>query len=375
MKVAIIHDWLTTRRGGERCLEVFCELFPDADLFALLHIPGACSEKIEKMKIHTSFIQHFPFLAEKYRSYLPFFPFAIERFNLKGYDLIISSSHCAAKGIIPPPDALHICYIYTPMRYIWDMFDEYFGEEKVGATARNLISSISSFLRVWDVSSSSRVDHFIAISNHVRKRVEKYYRRNAEVLYPPVDTNFFQPAGDKGDYYLIVSGLVPYKRVELAIESSNQLNLPLVIIGSGPEEARLRGLARHTGIKFLGYQDDQALRQYYRGCRALIFPGEEDFGIVPVEAMACGRPVIAYGRGGALETVIPPGSNNHPTGIFFKEQHTRSLTEAIRDFEKIENEFNPQAIRAHAENFDRELFKKKFHEIVDGCLQESREGK
>jgi len=375
MKVAIIHDWLTTSRGGEKCLEVFCELFPDADIYTLLHIPGACSGKIEKMKIHTSFIQRFPFLAEKYRSYLPFFPFAIERFNLKGYDLVISSSHCVAKGIIPPPDALHICYIYTPMRYIWDMFDDYFGEEKTGTTARNLISSISSFLRVWDVSSSSRVDRFIAISNHVRKRVEKYYRREAEILYPPADTRFFEPGGEKGDYFLVVSSLVPYKRVELAVEACNRLQRPLLVIGAGPEGKRLRSLARFSGIKFLGHQGDEALKRYYQSCRALIFPGEEDFGIVPVEAMACGRPVIAYGRGGALETVISPGSGRPITGIHFMEQDTESLIKAIGEFEKMEKEFNPAAIRGHAQSFDRDQFKQKLDGLIRKFLGQWQEGK
>jgi len=373
MKVAIVHDWLTTMRGGERCLEVFCELFPEADLYTLLHIPGACSEKIEKRNLHTSFIQQLPFYASKYRSYLPLFPFAIERFNLKEYDLVLSSSHCVAKGVIPGPNALHICYIYTPMRYIWDMFDEYFSEEKVGKLQRNLIQSIATFLRAWDVSSSDRVDHFISISRHVQKRVQKYYRRDSEILYPPVDTKFFQPGAQKEGYYLIAGGLVPYKRVELAVEAFNRLQEPLVIIGAGPEGERLRKMAGFPGIKFLGYQSNESLRRYYQSCRALIFPGEEDFGIVPVEAMACGRPVIAYGRGGALETVIPRGSDQPPTGLFFKEQNVESLTEAIKEFEKMEKEFNPQAIRGHAESFERQLFKERFQELVNKYLREMKE--
>jgi len=375
MKVAVVHDWLTSMRGGEKCLEIFCELFPDADLYTLLHIPGACSDKIERMKIHTSFIQRLPFAAKRYRNYLPLFPGAIERFNFRSYELIISSSHCVAKGIIPPPDSLHICYIHTPMRYIWDMFDDYFFKDRVGAVKRNLISQIATWLRTWDAASSSRVDHFIANSRHTQKRVWKYYRREAQVIYPPVDTSFFQPGGEKQDYYLMVSALVPYKRFDLAIDAFNQLKRPLVIIGGGPEEKRLRGLARFSGIKFLGRQDDETLRKHYQGCRALVFPGEEDFGIVPVEAMACGRPVIAYARGGLLETVIPFNASSHPTGIFFGEQNPKSLSDAVMNFEKREDEFKPEAIRAQAEKFDRGIFKEKISELVERLVPAAGEGK
>jgi len=363
MKVAIVYDWLTQMRGGERCLEVFCELFPQADLYTLLHIPGACSETIERMKIHASFIQKMPYAYSKYRSYLPLFPFAIERFNLKDYELVFSSSHCVAKGVIPGPEATHICYIYTPMRYIWDMFDEYFSEEKVGRVQRGMIQSVATFLRTWDAASSDRVDHFIAISRHVQKRVMKYYRRDSQLLHPPVDTSFFQPGGQAKDYYLTVSGLVPYKRIELAIHACNQLKRNLLIIGTGPEASRLARLARHPGIRFLGYQDQEALRKYYQECRALIFPGEEDFGIAPVEAMSCGRPVIAYGRGGALDTV-ETGESGNPTGVLFQEQSTQALVQAILEFEKSAKEFNPQALRSHAQTFDRSLFKSRLDAMI-----------
>jgi len=374
MRTAIIHDWLTCMRGAEKCLEVFCELFPQADIYTLLHIPGACSDQIESMNIHTSFIQHLPLSASKYRNYLPLFPLAIERFKLKDYQLIISSSHCAAKGIIPPPEALHICYIHTPMRYIWDMFDEYFGADRTGFIKRALIAQFAVRLRVWDAAASNRVDHFLANSHHVRNRVWKYYRREASVVYPPVDTKFFQPAAGKGDYYLMVSGLVPYKRIDLAIQAFNELKRPLLIIGSGPEEKRLAGLDRFSGIEFMGRLNNEALKKYYQGCRALVFPGEEDFGIVPVEAMACGRPVIAYGRGGALETVIPPGKDHPPTGILFEEQNPDSLIKAVKEFEQREQEFDPGAIRGHAEKFDREIFKQKFQESVKRHLQEMIKG-
>ena len=370
MKTAIVHDWLVGMRGGEKCLEVFCELFPEADLYTLIHISGSCSPTIEKMNIHTSFIQGLPLSSTKYRNYLPLFPFAIESFDLKNYDLVISSSHCVAKGIIPPPDALHICYIHTPMRYIWDMFNEYFSKERVGQWTRIFISSVATFLRLWDVSSAKRVDYFIANSRHVQNRIWKYYRRKAIILNPPVNTTFFRPGKEIEDYYLIVSSLVPYKKTDIAIKTFNELKRPLIIIGKGPEEKYLRKLVKFSGIKFLGYQDNETVKKYYQKCRALIFPGEEDFGIVPLEAMACGRPVIAYGRGGALETIIPPNRDLPPTGILFSEQTPQALAHAVEEFEKIEKEFNINFIRAHSEKFSRERFKKDFENLVKFLLKE-----
>ena len=298
MKVAIIHDWLTGMRGGEKVLEAFCELFPQAHVYTLLHLPRTVSPSIEALPIHTSFIQNLPFSKKGYRRYLPLFPMAIERFDLKGYDLILSCSHCVAKGIVPPPDALHISYLLTPMRYAWDMFGEYFGAKK-----SRLIPFFIHYLRMWDVTSSQRVDDFLAISKHVQRRIMKYYRRDAEVIYPPVDTRRFKPGTKKGDFFLIVSSLVSYKAVDVAVEAFNRLGYPLRIIGSGPEEQRLRAMAR-SNVAFLGWQRDEVVAEAYSRCRALIFPGEEDFGIVPLEAMASGRPVIAFGRGGALETIV-----------------------------------------------------------------------
>ena len=292
MKVAIIHDWLTGMRGGERCLEIFCELFPEADLYTLLHIPGSVSPIIERMAIKTSFIQNLPFSKKGYRKYLPLFPMAIESFNLKGYDLILSCSHCVAKGIIPSPDTLHVSYVLTPMRYAWDMYGEYFGENR-----NRMIPFFIHYLRMWDVTSSQRVDHFLCISKHVENRIKKFYRREAEVIHPPVEIKRFRLQRRKEDFFLIVSSFAPYKRIDLAIEAFNRLGYPLKIIGSGPEEKRLRAMAR-SNIEFLGWLPDEGVAECYSKCRALIFPGEEDFGIVPLEAMACGKPVIAYGRGG-----------------------------------------------------------------------------
>src|SRR3990172_2447787 len=325
MKVAIIHDWLTGMRGGEKCLEVFCEIFPDADLYTLIHIPGSVSRVIENRNIKTSFIQKMLGAIKHYRFYLPLFPLAIESFNLKGYDLIISSSHCVAKGIIPPQSVVNICYIYTPMRYVWDLYEDYFNKERTGWFFRKAIRIFAHYLRMWDFTSSGRVDYFAAISNHVVKRIKKYYRRNAEVIYPPVDCDKFSLSEKAEDFYLIVSAFAPYKRIDIAIEAFNRLGLGLKIIGEGQDEKNLMRIARQN-IEFLGWQDDNTLKEYYSKCKALIFPGEEDFGIVPVEAMASGRPVIAYGKGGAVETVIPLNawtrgdnqkSEEKPTGIFF----------------------------------------------------------
>ncbi len=358
MKVALVHDWLTGMRGGERVLEIFCELFPEAPIYTLLHIPGSTSPIIETRTIHTSFIGKLPFSKQRYRTYLPLFPIAIEHFNLKGYDLVISLSHCVAKGILPPPDAFHLSYLFTPMRYAWDMFEDYFGKR-----GNRLISGVMHYLRMWDITSSHRVDHFLCISRHVAKRIDKYYRREAEVIHPPIDTKWFKMAYRRDDFFLIVSNLSPYKRIDIAIEAFNRLNYPLIIIGSGPEAKKLQTKAR-ANIRFLGWQKDDVVVDHYSRCRALIFPGEEDFGIVPLEAMASGRPVIAYGRGGVLETVCSydqqgTTEKRGPTGLFFGEPNPDSLTGAVNLFLKIEKEFDPAEIRKHALQWDREIFKEK----------------
>jgi len=363
MKVAIIHDWLTGMRGGERCLEIFCELFPEADLYTLLHIPGSVSPTIEKMGIKTSFIQNLPFSKKGYRKYLPLFPMAIESFNLKGYDLILSCSHCVAKGIIPSPDALHISYVLTPMRYAWDMYGEYFGENR-----NRMILFFIHYLRMWDVTSSQRVDHFLCISKHVENRIKKFYRREAEVIHPPVEIKRFRLQDRKENFFLIVSSFAPYKKIDLAIEAFNRLGYRLKIIGSGPEEKRLRSMAG-SHVEFLGWLPDEVIADCYSKCRALIFPGEEDFGIVPLEAMACGKPVIAYGRGGTLETIISydqRGSvkGDTPTGLFFYEQNIDSLINAVEQFGRIEREFDPVAIRNHTLKWDTEIFKEKIKKNI-----------
>ncbi len=353
-----MHDWLTGMRGGERCLEVFSELFPDADLFTLLHVPGSVSPAIERRRITTSFIQRLPGAAERYRSLLPLFPFAIQRFDLRGYDLVLSSSHCVAKGARIPKGALHLSYCFTPMRYVWDRYDDYFG---AGASfpVRLLMPPVAAALRRWDRATAAGVHHFIAISGFVAERIARCYRREAEVIYPPVDCQRFRLSEDLGEFYLVVSALTAYKRVDLAVQAANRLGVRLVVAGSGPEEARLRAQAGPT-VEFLGWRSDAEVAELYARCRALLFPGVEDFGIAPLEAMASGRPVIAFGRGGVLETVVPwDRGTDPPTGLFFFEQTVDALSEAVRRFEANAHRFDPKALRARAEAFDRPLFKER----------------
>jgi len=373
MKIAIVHDWLTGMRGGERCLEVFSELFPDADLFTLLHIKGSVSESIEKMHIQTSFLQHLPFVKGKYRCYLPLCPSAIECLNVKRYDLLLSISHCAAKGVIPGPNALHISYILTPMRYAWDMYHEYFGNKYAGRLKKPFVGILAHYLRLWDITANNRVDHFICISDHVAKRIKKYYRRDAEVIHPPVDIKRFSIANKTDDFYLVVSAFAPYKRLDIAIQAFNQLKKRLLIIGKGQEEKRLKSIA-HSNIEFLGWQPDEVVAEYFSRCKAFIFPGEEDFGITPLEAMASGRPVIAYGEGGVLETVIPLELSNsdsryNPSGVFFYEQSVGALIEAVKTFESNQGYFDSKKLRDHAKKWNRSMFKEKIRASIEKKLE------
>jgi glycosyltransferase involved in cell wall biosynthesis len=353
-RVAIVHEWLTSMRGGEKCVEALCEIFPGAEIFTLLHVKDSCSTVIERMPIHTSFVQRLPFAKRYYRHYLPLFPMAIERFDLDDFDLVISSNHCVAKGVRVSPKTLHICYCYTPMRYIWGLYDEYFGKDRAGVFTRLGMRLFLNYLRHWDVRTASNPNHFVAISEHIRERIKNTYNRDADVIFPPVNTSHFHHTTDIDDYFLIVSAFVPYKRIDLAIEAFNQLGERLIIVGDGPDVQRLRVIARKN-IEFVGWQPDEKLTEYYARCRAVIFPGEEDFGIVPVEAMASGRPVIAYAKGGALETVVR--SNQLKTGVLFDDQTVESLIGAVRLFEQ--EKFDSAALRSFALSFDREVYKER----------------
>jgi len=357
--VAIVHEWFTSMRGGEKCVEALCEVFPDATLFALLHKKGSVSPVIERMPIRTSWIQHLPFAAERYRHYLPLFPAAVRSFNMRGFDLVISSHHCVAKGVATDPQTLHVCYCYTPMRYIWSQYDEYFSPQRAGLVTRIGMRLAVKPLRAWDVRTAVHPHHFIAISENVRQRIRAIYGRASDVIYPPVDTKALSVSSQNDGFALIVSALVPYKRVDLAVETFHHLGKRLVVIGDGPDLPRLRAMGGPT-VEFLGWKSDEVVRDHFARCSCVVFPGEEDFGIVPVEAMACGKPVIAFARGGALETVLETPELR--TGVLFHEQTREALSAAVEKAERMQ--FDPEALRAFALRFDRDLYKQRMETYI-----------
>ena len=372
LRVILVHDWLTGMRGGEKVLEAFCRRWPDADLYTLLHRPGSVSADIEQLKIRTSFLQWLPAVHRYYRYTLPLMPWAVN-WRLPACDLVVSSSHCVAKGVTVPAGVPHVCYCHTPMRYAWTIRSQYFGDTK--ASLKGWVRDrILDRLREWDRRSAAGVTHFIANSRAVQTRIKECYGRSSVVIHPPVNTDFYSPiALPREDYYLLFSAFAPYKRLDLAIEACNRLKTRLVVIGSGQEEKKLRRLAGPT-ITFLGYQPDEAVRDHLRRCRALIFPGEEDFGIVPVEAQACGAPVIAFARGGAMETVVPrfgawQGPPSPPTGIWFAEQTTDCLVEAMECMENEHSKFDPAALRRHAQRFDGRRFAQEFFDYIAAVMQ------
>ncbi len=346
MRVVLCHDWLTGMRGGERVLEILCKGFPDAPVYTLIHNPAAVSETINRHPIHASWLQSIPGIERHYRNFLPFFPGAMERFNVQPADLIISTSHCVAKGLRPPAGTPHLCYCFTPMRYAWMFHDEYLGGNPL---KKMLARPILAWLRRWDHDASPRVTRFIGISRHIRDRINTFYGREADIVYPPVDLNQwtpdFKPAGD---FDLIASALVPYKKIDLAVAAYTQSGRHLKIVGTGTEHKRLKAAAG-SNIEFLGWRSDAELLELYRRCRLLVFPGEEDFGIVPLEAQACGRPVVAYGRGGALETIV-----EGTTGLFFSQQTPEALSQAVDTC--AARTWDPATIRAHAESFSIQAF-------------------
>jgi glycosyltransferase involved in cell wall biosynthesis len=362
VEIALVHDWLTGMRGGEKVLEGLCELYPAADVFTLLHVPGSVSPKIERHRIQTSFVQRLPLAREKYRSYLPLFPLAIERFDFSRYDLVLSSSHCVAKAARAPAHARHLSYCFSPMRYAWDQFDAYFGPARVGRLrSRWLYRPILQRMAGWDAATASRVDRFVAISRHVAGRIRRYYNREAAIVYPPADTVFYHPDGSAAaDHFLIVSALVPYKRIDVAIAACARAGARLRIVGTGPERERLERLAGPT-VEFLGGVSDAGIRDEYRRATAVLMPGEEDFGIVPVEAQACGRPVVALARGGALETVI-----DGETGVLFPDATADSLAGALDRVRRLT--CDAARIRAHAERFSRARYLHEMRAIVDDTV-------
>jgi len=348
-------------RGGEKVLLSLCALFPDAPVFTLLHVPGSVAPEIESHEIRTSFVQRLPAVATRYRHYLPLFPTAIERFDFTGFDVVLSSSHCVAKGARAARGAVHLCYCHTPMRYVWDRYDDYFGPGRVSPLARLVIPRAAARLRAWDAATAGRVDRYVANSAYVAARIGRYYAREAVVIPPPVDAAFFTPGPDgDGGYDLVVSALAPYKRLELALEAYRGTGRPLRVVGRGPEEARLRQQAPPE-VTFLGHVADEALRELYRGCRAVLMPGIEDFGIVPLEAMACGRPAVVFGEGGGAETV-----EHGKTGLVFREPTAAALRAAVLSLETAR--FDRLALRARAEAHRREVFETRMRAFVDGAL-------
>lgn len=347
-RVAIIHYWLVTMRGGERVLERLLQLFPEADIFTHVYDPAAMSAAIRGRTVRTSFIQKLPGARKHYQAYLPLMPMALEQLDLRGYDLVISSESGPAKGVIPAPDALHLCYVHSPMRYLWDHYHDYRAE--AGWLKRAVMPVLCHGLRQWDTSSAARVDRVLANSNFIRERIGKAWRREATVVHPPVDPALFTPSDEVEPGYLWVGQLVPYKRADLAIDAFNALGLPLTVVGDGPQAAMLKKRAGPT-IRMIPRLDFAALRQAYARCRALVFTAEEDFGIVPVEVMASGRPVIAYGRGGALDSVV-----EGRTGLFFAEQTTEALVETVQRLERWLPHFDPAAALARAQDFAPERF-------------------
>jgi glycosyltransferase involved in cell wall biosynthesis len=372
LRVALIHDWLTGMRGGEKALEVFCEIFPGADLFTLVYLPGTTSPTIERRIVTRSPIQWLPFAGRLYRQYLPLFPIAIELFDLDGYDLVISTSHCAAKSVVVTGRAKHLCYCLTPMRYAWDQFDAYFGPDRVGRLGNRLLRPMLAGLARWDRATEGRVHRYLAISQYVARRIALYYNRQSTLVYPPVDTEFYSPdrafePESKGTpiqpqpKFLVVSALVPYKRVDLAMMAARQAGFGLTVVGNGPERANLERLAG-DGIELVGWRSDEEIRDLYRSAVAAILPGEEDFGIVPVEAQACGRPVVALGRGGALDTVI-----DGETGVLFDDTTVESLAAAMA--RAAATTWDSAKIRRHADQFSRTRFVDEIRHIVDDTLK------
>jgi glycosyltransferase involved in cell wall biosynthesis len=362
LKTAIVHEWLVNYAGSERCVESFTNILQDASVFTLVDFLNEEERRtiLKGKKTHTSFIQKLPLARTQHRKYLPLFPLAIEQFDLSEYDLVLSSSHAVAKGVLTNSYQLHICYCYTPMRYAWDLYHIYLKEAGLlsgisGLTAKIILHK----LRAWDIISSNRVDHFIAISNHIAKRIKKTYNRDSVVIYPPVDVHLFECRSDKEDFYLTASRMVSYKRIDVIVDAFSAMpDKKLVVIGDGPEMKKIKSKAGKN-VEILGYQAFASLKSYMQKAKAFIFAAEEDFGIIAVEAMACGTPVIAFNKGGASETV-----SDDNTGILFDHQSPQSVKEAVLKFESIQDKFDPSIIRAHSLQFGRNIFEEKIKQFV-----------
>ena len=368
MKIAFVHDWLVTYAGAERVLEQMLNCFPEADLFSTVEfLKDNEKDFIKNKKVKTSFIQKLPFAKKKYRNYLPLMPLALEQLDLSGYDLIISSSHAVAKGIISGPNQIHICMCYTPIRYAWDLQNQYLKDSKLEKGVKGFfLKLILHYIRIWDKSNSSGVDHFIAISNFISKRIKKFYGRDSDVIYPPVDLEKFKLNSEvRSDYYVTCSRMVSYKKIDLIVDTfSNELkDKKLLVIGDGPDRKKIQKLAK-SNVTFLGSANDEILYDKISNSKAFIFAAYEDFGIAPIEAQSCGTPVIAFGKGGALETIKGMDSIK-PTGVFFKKQNSKSLAESVLIFEKNYSKFIPENCRDNAKRFSIERFKNEFKAFIE----------
>ena len=366
MKTAIVHDWLVTYGGAERVLEVMLEEFPEADLFSLYDfIPPEKRGFIKNKPVTTSFLQQMPLAKKKYRLDLPLMPLAVEQFDLSKYDLVISSSYAVAKGVITGPDQVHICMCYSPIRYAWDLTHQYLRESNLVTGLRGWIARyILHRIRIWDCRTANGVDEFIAISGYIARRIKKAYGRLSTVIYPPVDVDAFELHTQKEDFYLTASRMVPYKKIDLIVEAFSRMpGKKLVVIGDGPDFGQIQAKAG-ANVSLLGYQPFDVLKDYMQRARAFVFAAEEDFGIVPVEAQACGTPVIAYGKGGALETVV-----ESKTGVFFRRQRCDDIIEAVRDFERVIDTFDPEIIRQNALRFSIERFRREFKAFVEKAVR------
>lgn len=361
MRVAIVHYWLLSMRGGERVLEQLCEMYPDADIFTLVADRSALSSTILRHNIYETWIAKVPGARRYYQKLLPLMPFALEQLDLRDYDLVISSESGPAKGIVVAPSATHICYCHSPMRYIWNMYHDY--KETAGWITRLAMSLLVLPLRQWDFTTAARVDHFIANSHNTSQRIKKYYRRDSTIIHPPVDISRFTVRHDKEDFYVYVGALVAYKRVDILVEAFNQTGMRLIIAGDGEERDRLRNKS-NANIEFMSDVTDTQAADLLQGARAFVFAAEEDFGIVPLEAMACGTPVIAYGRGGATETVL-----DGVTGILFPEQDPAALIHALHLFSADQDRYSPGVLRRHAEHFRNSSFRSKMQSEIEATVQ------
>jgi glycosyltransferase involved in cell wall biosynthesis len=369
-RVGIVHDWLPVYAGAERVLEQMLHVFPESALYSLIDfIPEEQRGFLQGRPVETSFIQRLPFARRHYRHYLPLAPMAIEQFDLSRHDVVVSSSYAVAKGVLTRPDQLHVSYVHSPIRYAWDLYHEYMDRGRIGWLRGLVARMVLHYMRLYDVSTAPRVDLFVANSQHVARRIWKTYRRRARVIYPPVDVDRFTMHPTKDNFYLTMSRLVPYKRIDLIVKAFSEMpDKELVVIGDGPESAALERLAG-PNVTLLGYQPDDAVTYYLERARAFVFAAEEDFGIVPVEAQACGTPVIAYGRGGAQETIVPG-----TTGVFFPEQTVEHLKAAVAEFENVRTRFDPSVIRAQAERFAVPVFRNAFSHLVHTAYSDFVDG-